>query len=382
MAASPIRERSGQEFVASLTASGARLPLEGIVETTFRCNLNCVHCYVNLPAHDTQAAGRELPLARLLTLVDEIADAGTLTLLLTGGEVLSRRDFPELYEHAVERGLRVVVFTNGTLVTTRIAELFARCPPVLVEISIYGASAEVYESVTRVPGSHARCLEGVRRLLDAGVRLGLKTTLTRQNFGELQQMQALAESLGVPFRYDAELNARVDCGAPRHEQQVAPALIAAADLADPRRRDALRGMLAPQPAVAAPESLLYSCGAGRTGYTVDPYGSLQLCQTARRNGYDLTRGSFAAGWSSHLGGLIERRWQGSPVCRACSLRFGCGSCAGAAELETGDAERAVPAFCELTHRRAFGVLAEVPGHRPDATCCLAAPVAAAAAGER
>src|SRR5262249_56502631 len=98
-------------------AEERRLPVQGTVETTFRCNLNCVHCYVNEPAGSRSARERELSLDRLKELVDEIVEAGGLTLLLTGGEVLVRADFPELYLHAVRPGPRALGFTNGTPVT-------------------------------------------------------------------------------------------------------------------------------------------------------------------------------------------------------------------------------------------------------------------------
>ena len=67
-----------------------RVPLEGTLETTFRCNLSCVHCYVNQPASSREERAKELPLSRLEAIVDELAAEGCLDLLLTGGEVLLR----------------------------------------------------------------------------------------------------------------------------------------------------------------------------------------------------------------------------------------------------------------------------------------------------
>ena len=140
------------------------------------------------------------------------------------------------------------------------------------------------------------------------------------------------------------------------------------ELADARRRDQFRKALAPRTAPA--EDLVFGCGAGRRSYTIDPYGVLQLCEVARRDGYDLKHGSFAEGWGVHLGRQIARRWQTNAACRHCSLRFGCGNCAGAAELETGDPESLVAAFCKVTHLRAAGVFGEVQGHDANASCCL------------
>ena len=166
-------------------AYATRVPLEGTLETTFRCNLACVHCYVNQPAGSRAERAKELELSRLKALVDELAAEGCLDLLLTGGEVLLRPDFPDLYLHAVRAGLRVTVFTNGTLVTDKIADLFAEFHPACVEISLYGMTRETYERVTRVPGSFDRCLQGIRKLHEARVPLKLKTMVLSWNAHEV-----------------------------------------------------------------------------------------------------------------------------------------------------------------------------------------------------
>lgn len=352
-------------------AYSTRVPLEGTLETTFRCNLACVHCYVNQPAGSRAERARELPLERLKDLVDEFAAEGCLDLLLTGGEVLLRPDFPELYLHAVRAGLRVTVFTNGTLVTDRIAELFAEYHPACVEISLYGMTRETYERVTRVPGSFDRCLEGIRKLQERGVPLKLKTMVLSWNAHEVAEMRRFAEVRGLDFRHDSLLNPRVDCGANRNpELQVAPEKAVALDLDDPALRAAYEKSF--RDAVAAgpsPSEEVYTCGAGQMGFTVDPYGSLQLCQLSRRAAFDLRAESFARGWHEFLPAARSRRWQTDAVCRRCSLRPVCGNCPGAAEMELGDAEARVVQFCEITHLRADALLGGASGHRRDATCC-------------
>jgi len=87
----------------------------------------------------------------------------------------------------------------------------------------------------------------------------------------------------------------------------------------------------------------------------------------------LKQGSFAEGWNDYFPQLRARRWQSNSVCRSCNLIAICGSCPGAAEMETGDIEGLVPQFCEIAHKRAFDATPEVPGHRPDARCCLGDP---------
>jgi radical SAM protein with 4Fe4S-binding SPASM domain len=115
---------------------------------------------------------------------------------------------------------------------------------------------------------------------------------------------------------------------------------------------------------------VYTCGAGQSSFTVDPYGRLQMCQLSRKSFHDLKDGRFADGWHGLFPKLRERTWQTNEVCRRCSLMALCGSCPGAAEMETGDVEGIVPAFCELAHLRAWAVMGEGSGHRRDARCCL------------
>ena len=369
-----IEEVSLGTFFARLDPQGKRVPLEGILETTYRCNLNCVHCYVNKPAGDPEARAAELSLERLLSLVDEIAAAGTLSILLTGGEVLVRPDFEALYLYCLGKGLQVTVFTNGTEVTERIADLFARHRPHAIEVTLYGMTAETYDRVTRVPGSFAKCLAGVRRLHARGLPLKLKTMALSWNAHEVPAMRAFAEELGVRFQHDSLLNPRVDCGANRNpelqlEAEAAVALDRQDEAAFARFAAQAQATIRPRPDAGA-EPPLYTCGAGLTGFTVDPEGQLQLCQLSRRHSFDLREGSFDEGWNVFFPKLRARTWQTQSACRTCDLIGLCGSCPGAAELEHGDPEAIVVSFCEIAHVRAFSALEEVAGHRRDATCCL------------
>ncbi|MBW1897011.1 MAG: radical SAM protein, partial [Deltaproteobacteria bacterium] len=131
-----------------------RIPLSGSIDVTHRCNLRCVHCYLGEKQSHWEKRGKELSTAQWISIIDEITEAGCLHLLISGGEPLTRRDFAEIYSHARTNGLLVTVFTNGTLITDRVLELFRDLPPRIVEISLYGATAATYERVTRVKGSY------------------------------------------------------------------------------------------------------------------------------------------------------------------------------------------------------------------------------------
>jgi MoaA/NifB/PqqE/SkfB family radical SAM enzyme len=147
-----------------------RLPTICLFELTPTCNLRCHFCYVALDPYK----GPYLSTDEACRVLDKLQQAGILWLALSGGEALSRRDFPAIYRHAIEKGFLVSVFTNGTMVTDATAALFRELPPLRVEVSIYGADAYHYESVTGIPGSFARFERGVERLRSAGVDLLMK----------------------------------------------------------------------------------------------------------------------------------------------------------------------------------------------------------------
>ena len=129
-----------------------RVPLGGTLELTHRCNNRCRHCFNNLRSDDAPALGRELSTREVARILDEAAALGCVWVLLTGGEILLRPDFTDIYDHARGLGLLVTLFTNGTLVTPELADHLDRHRPFSVEVTLYGATRETYERVTGDPG--------------------------------------------------------------------------------------------------------------------------------------------------------------------------------------------------------------------------------------
>ena len=375
MGAAAVIDSSLSDLSARLDLGRRRLPIDGMIELTFRCNIGCAHCYVKQPAGSATEHAAELSTERLKRLLDEIAAEGGLFLTLTGGEPLLRPDFPDLYLHALRAGLLVSIFTNGTMITERMADLFDEHRPEAVEITLYGHTQQTYDRVSGVPGSFDRCRAGLERLLSRGINVRLKAVVLAWNAHEILEMEAFAQGLGLPFRFDGNLNPRVDCGPSRYrELQVSPQGLIQIDRRSKGRIDDLREFLetSPRSAPVQPETHLYTCGAGFTGFTVDAHGRLLMCPLSRQGTFDLRERTFHEGWHQYLARLRGRTWQTDSPCRTCSLVSMCGSCPAANEMETGDPEKPIASFCEITHRRAVTAMGEASGHRADASCCLPA----------
>jgi len=325
-----------------------RVPLAGSIEITSGCNLGCVHCYIS-------GNGRphgELALDELKNLVDQIAEEGCLWLLITGGEPLLREDFRDVYEYVKRRGILPMLFTNGTLVTDSVADLLASEHPYSVEISIYGATEETFEAVTRVRGSFRKCMEGIDRLLSRGIRLQLKTMALSLNAHEVMEMKSLAERLGVPFRFDTMLNCGLDGDSTPVDYRLSPE--ETLDL-DRQNEDRMKGWMEQAQRFSGQDvdhNRIYQCGAGISTFHIDCTGKLSVCMMSREESFDLRTGTFHEGWNSFIPRVLAREWSRDVQCRTCSLKSMCGQCPGWGYLEHGDPEEKVEYLCSVAGMRA------------------------------
>jgi radical SAM protein with 4Fe4S-binding SPASM domain len=326
------------------------IPISGSLEVTLRCNLRCQHCYIP-GERRLNRKERELSLGEIQRILDEITDAGCLWLLLTGGEPLLRRDFLDIYTYAKRRGLILTIFTNGTLVTRRIADYLAEWRPFRIEITLYGATQETYERVTGVPGSYARCRRGIDLLLEHNLPLGLKTMVMTLNYTELDQMRALAASLGVAFRFDPILNPALDGSARPTYLRITPEEIVAIEKADPDRARRWPESIREKLMKKIQGRQLFLCSAGKNSYHIDAAGRLCMCISARKPFYDLNSGNFIEGWEQFLPEITSRQYSDRYGCVGCSLRIICAQCPALSELEYNDAEQRVEYLCQLTKLR-------------------------------
>ena len=330
-------------------AVAQRVPLNGSIAMTHRCHLRCVHCYLGAERQARPDDG-ERDTAFWTSLIDQVADAGCLNLLITGGEPLLRPDFARVYRRARERGILVTVFTNATLVDEPIVQLFEELPPEEVEVTLYGASEEVYERVTGVKGSYRRCLAAVDRLLDRGVPVGLKSVILTDNQHEMPALRQMAADRGLDFRVDGALfPCRDGDRAPLdHRVPAADAVAIEMEDEDLRSRTAeyferTRG--------AAPSERLFDCMAGLTSFHVDPEGSLLPCLMVSTHGFDLRQGSFREGWDDVIPRFREQEIRPGYHCHECEMRFLCGTCPAQAGMESGSPHRKAEYMCRLGEAR-------------------------------
>ena len=161
---------------------------------TRRCNLKCRHCYSDSGCG--AAPAYELTTEEARRMIDDIAGFGCPALLFSGGEPCLRPDLVELVALARERGIRVTLSTNGTLITPALARELASVGISYVGVSFDGDEA-THDAFRGVPGAYRRSLEGLRVAKEAGIKVGLRLTIGRGNWREIPSMFSLMKREGI-----------------------------------------------------------------------------------------------------------------------------------------------------------------------------------------
>jgi len=320
-----------------------RIPIAASIALTHHCNLDCIHCYLQ-----TSREVPELPAGEWKRILDEMAEAGCLWLVLTGGEPLLRRDLAEIYVHARKLGFLVTLFTNGTLLDRKLLDTFERHPPQSVEISLHGDSISTYGAVTGHGEARGRVTLAVESLVDMGIRVAVKTVAMKQNLGEVESIRAWCRDRGVDFRVDPTVTPCLDGRMQSCSIRITEGETVALHVGDPVRRSAWTDCLRVENRV--PRTGLFSCGAGRMSFHVHPDGRMALC-IEDIPVYDLARGSVIDGWN---GPIARRRATPLPhthACHGCLDHAFCGLCPPHARMETGDELGYVDRICRLGRRR-------------------------------
>jgi MoaA/NifB/PqqE/SkfB family radical SAM enzyme len=275
-------------------------------EINLGCDHDCGFCYLG----EKRFKGLEWDdKVRLLTL---LRDAGVLWLQITGGEALIDRQFAATYEYANELGIMVQISTNGSqLHKTRMQELFTRLRPYRLTVSLYGATADTYDAVTRNRGAWDRFSRGLDASREANLPVRLNIVISDENAHEIDDMIRLAEDRwSFPYQVFSNMS-------PTIHGEASPLASQAAKYLKPRR-------------------VFTGCNAGHTFFHVDPHGIASICKIGRDPSVNLMTEGLTA--LPRLGNIAESLQLRTGGCSGCTKVGTCRTCRPLAKLyqEAGD----------------------------------------------
>lgn len=322
------------------------IPAFGTFELTPLCNFNCKMCYVHLTPERMHELGRLRTAEEWLDMARQAADAGMVGVTLTGGEVLTRPDFEEIYAGIAEMGLFVSILSNGSLIDEHIVGLFRRIPPAHMRFTLYGASNETYERLCGVSDGFDRVMRNLRMLKEAGVDFTLSITETKLNIDDYNQVHQIAEEFGTSLIVGSSL-------VPAVRGAVSSALDLEVDapiIPESETCPEVQLRTFPSRAECGPFA---ACGSYRTSFWLDWDGRMNMCSFMSKNSVLPFEIGFSRAWDNLLVNLASL---GNPSeCKECSVGNNCHICPGLMEAETGSPECAASRLCQRLREAVNGV---------------------------
>ncbi len=334
------------------------------IELTERCNNNCIHCYINLPSSDKKAKKKELSTHEWKETIQQIADLGAMEIRFTGGEPLLRDDFEELYIFSRELGLKVLIFTNATLITEKIASLFKKIPPLKdIEITVYGMKRESYEGVTKAPGSFKKFREGIENLRRDNIPFILKSAILPPNKGEKKMFEKWSAEISptdhMPnYSMFYDLRGRRDDVKKNElirELRLSPEEGLGILTSDKEKYEKEMKKFAKQ-FLGEPNRKLFICGAGKGG-CIDAYGFYQPCLLLRHPDVTYSLKNFSLkdillNKMPLLKDMEAKNPEYLNKCAKCFLKGLCEQCPAKSWSEHGSLDQPVEHLCREAHIQA------------------------------
>lgn len=182
-------------------ASANKVPLNGTFELSPVCNLACKMCYVRRTPKQLQQQGKQLiHWEKWLDLARQCREAGTLYLLLTGGEPFLYPGFRELYTRLHQMGFLIAINTNATLIDRETVDWLKQAAPYRLNVTLYGASPETYRRICGQADGFERTIAALRMMKEAGLRVIINASMIPENQEDLEAIFAIGKELGLYVR--------------------------------------------------------------------------------------------------------------------------------------------------------------------------------------
>lgn len=339
-------------------AIAMKVPLSGTFELSPVCNFACKMCYVRRTQKEVQDHPRGiLSLEDWLRIAEEAREAGTLYLLLTGGEPLLWPDFWTLYEKLVDMGFLVSINTNGSMIDDEAVQRFRKRPPQKLNITLYGANDGTYYRLCGAEGVFSRVDQAIRKLVENDLTVKINCSLTPENAADLDWIVDYAKArdcrltvatyMFPPIRRDPTRFGENERFTPEESARYLMRYLER-DRGEERYRHYLKSILdgcVDPPGLDEgcidPVDGKIRCRAGKASFWITWDGWLTPCGMMPEPKTELRGKSFSDAWKDIAEQSEAMRLSG--VCNACPNINVCHPCAAIAYAETGKTE-GIPAY--------------------------------------
>jgi radical SAM protein with 4Fe4S-binding SPASM domain len=321
------------------------VPISAHLDLTYRCNEQCVHCYLD---HDDHG---EMTTVEIKHLLKEMADAGVFFLTFSGGEIFLRKDLFEILEYARELTFCIKLKTNAVLIREVQAARLRDLAVESIQVSIYSHRAEVHDAITKVRGSLRRSVNAIRFLKSQGLKVVIANVLMTANMEDYQGVRELALELGAEYTLDPTVTPMMD-----GDRSVLDLNTGESTLRTLFRDETYIGNVeefcAPPTAVTEDSMDSLPCSAGHSACYVSPYGEFYPCVAFPLSCGNVRKQRFIDIWrdSPQLKEVRSIRLRDLSSCSQCAHGASCTRCPGLAFLE-GNMRGPSTSDCEKSFAR-------------------------------
>jgi len=331
-----------------------RLPLEGSLDLTYRCNNKCRHCWLWIPP-DAEEENDELTFEEIKSLVKEAKKMGCRRWSISGGEPMLRPEFAEIFDYLTSNCASYSINTNGTLITPKIAKLMARKGVKM--IALYGATVDIHDNITRNPGSFEATMRGFAYLKETGAKFTVQLIPMLDNYHQFPKMLELAKSLSKHYRVgaawlhlsacqDQQINEEIK------RQRLKPKDVIELDKPDLSYEEGQESAFDHEYRDDGSKYLFSSCVKTRRNFHIDPYGKATFCSFLKdpEFRYDLRKGNFRQCWEEFIPSLARKvkiTDQYKDNCGSCELKKDCRFCPVYGYLEHKNFNQKVEYLCAV-----------------------------------
>ncbi len=328
-----------QRYIAQGKLASAHLDL------TYRCDLDCVHCYLDdrtKPGPDTET---------WLRVIDELAAIDCFSVTLSGGEVFIRKDIWEILGRLQEHRFYVRVKTHGRRIRPEIAKKLKDYGVHAVDLSIYSLTPEPHNKIVQRRGAHEDSMKAIEYLLEHDISVKVNNVVMPQNFGEHRELHAVLSEKGVTSIYEGTIRGFQGGGTEVYDVGLClPDLV---QLESDRIQDAGRKQRTGLPVLSESQQ----CGAGVFSLYVDPEGDVTPCVAWPMAIGNIREQSIGEIWgqSSKLDEIRDIRQSDREGCNGCSYRSNCSYCPGMAYIESGSPTEPATTLCRTAQARSVAL---------------------------
>lgn len=333
-----------------LHAVAHNVPLGAHIDLTYRCDLACVHCYLE------ERVKREMTLAEIEGVLDDLQALGCLMMLFSGGDLFLRPDALDILRAACERRFFVQIVTHANHIDEAVADALQAMGLAEVKVSIYSSRPEVHDAITKVPGSLHASLKAIHLLRERGIAVEMKCPIMVGNQGAQLEIPILAAKYDTSYALAHEIRSAQGKG---RDQPLPIGLqggcedLRALNTDIDTKIDIIKLL---HPGVATLEDLDHKparapvCTAGRSSVYIDPEGGVFPCLEWEESAGSVRDQRFSEIWAGAavFQGARQTTRGSFTGCTACENFSFCALCPGQAHRETGSSTGVSPSRCRDT----------------------------------